>query len=107
MASELAPGRVLRFGATERRLHTIHASAFVVMFGSGLVLYLPMLAHAMDGAPLARKHGAPARLVMPQMYGYKGVKWVNRIVVTDRVTDGYWQQRGYDRDAWIGGSNGR
>jgi len=66
-----------------------------------------MLALEMDGAPLERKHGAPARLVMPQMYGYKGVKWVSRIVVTDRVEDGYWQQRGYDRDAWIGGSNGR
>jgi DMSO/TMAO reductase YedYZ molybdopterin-dependent catalytic subunit len=66
-----------------------------------------LLAYQMDGAPLERKHGAPARLVMPQMYGYKGVKWVDRIVVTDRVEDGYWQQRGYDRDAWIGGSNGR
>lgn len=66
-----------------------------------------MLALTMDGAPLERKHGAPARVVMPQMYGYKGVKWVSRIVVTDRVEDGYWQQRGYDRDAWIGGSNGR
>ena len=66
-----------------------------------------MLAYGMDGEPLARKHGAPARVVMPRMYGYKGVKWVRRIVVTDRVEDGYWQQRGYDRDAWIGGSNGR
>jgi len=66
-----------------------------------------MLALQMDGAPLERKHGAPARVVMPKMYGYKGVKWVQRIVVTDRVEDGYWQQRGYDRDAWIGGSNGR
>jgi DMSO/TMAO reductase YedYZ molybdopterin-dependent catalytic subunit len=66
-----------------------------------------MLAHAMDGAPLKREHGAPARLVMPKMYGYKGVKWVRRISVTDRVTDGYWEQRGYDRDAWIGDSNGR
>jgi len=66
-----------------------------------------MLAYTMDGSPLERKHGAPARLVMPQMYGYKGVKWVSKIVVTDRVEDGYWQQRGYDRDAWIGGSNGR
>jgi DMSO/TMAO reductase YedYZ molybdopterin-dependent catalytic subunit len=66
-----------------------------------------LLATSMDGKPLERKHGAPARVVMPQMYGYKGVKWVQRIVVTDRVADGYWQQRGYDRDAWIGGSNGR
>ncbi len=66
-----------------------------------------MLAHGMDSGPLERKHGAPARVVMPQMYGYKGVKWVRRITLTDRVADGYWQQRGYDRDAWIGGSNGR
>ncbi len=66
-----------------------------------------MLAHRMDDAPLAREHGAPARVVMPRMYGYKGVKWVAQITVTDRVTDGYWQQRGYDRDAWVGDSNGR
>ena len=66
-----------------------------------------MLALEMDGRPLERKHGAPARVLMPQMYGYKSVKWVSRIVVTDRVEDGYWQQRGYDRDAWIDGSNGR
>ena len=66
-----------------------------------------MLALEMDDRPLERKHGAPARVVMPQMYGYKGVKWVSRIVVTDRVEDGYWQRRGYDRNAWIGGSNGR
>ncbi len=65
-----------------------------------------MLAHAMDGRPLTREHGAPARVVMPRMYGYKGVKWLDRIVVTRRVTDGYWEQRGYDRDAWVGGSNG-
>ena len=38
-----------------------------------------MLAYEMDGKPLSRPHGAPVRLVMPQMYGYKSVKWVNRI----------------------------
>ena len=65
-----------------------------------------LLAHAMDGRPLTRPHGAPARVVMPRMYGYKGVKWLERIVVTDRVADGYWEQRGYDRDAWVGDSNG-
>ncbi len=66
-----------------------------------------MLAHAMDGEPLTREHGAPVRLVMPKMYGYKGVKWVERITLTTRAQDGYWQQRGYDRDAWIDDSNGR
>jgi DMSO/TMAO reductase YedYZ molybdopterin-dependent catalytic subunit len=65
-----------------------------------------MLALEMDGRPLTREHGAPARLVMPKMYGYKGVKWVTRIIATDTVADGYWEQRGYDRDAYVGRSNG-
>jgi DMSO/TMAO reductase YedYZ molybdopterin-dependent catalytic subunit len=65
-----------------------------------------MLAYEMDGKPLSRPHGAPARFVIPQMYGYKNVKWVERIVLGDEAYDGYWEQRGYDRDAWVGGSNG-
>ena len=32
-----------------------------------------MLAHSMEGEPLEREHGAPMRLVIPEMYGYKGV----------------------------------
>ncbi len=44
-----------------------------------------MLAYEMDGKPLRREHGAPVRLVIPEMYGYKNVKWVERIVVADRV----------------------
>ena len=65
-----------------------------------------MLAYEMDGAPLRREHGAPARVVMPRMYGYKNVKWVERIVLSRSASDGYWEQRGYDRDAWVGDSNG-
>ena len=65
-----------------------------------------MLAYEMDGKPLSRPHGAPMRVVIPEMYGYKNVKWVERIVVTDRPLDGYWELRGYDRDAWVGHSNG-
>jgi DMSO/TMAO reductase YedYZ molybdopterin-dependent catalytic subunit len=64
-----------------------------------------MLAWGMDGRPLERAHGAPLRLVMPRMYGYKNVKWVERIVVTREPFVGYWEQRGYDRDAWMGRSN--
>lgn len=65
-----------------------------------------MLAFAMDGKPLVREHGAPARLVMPQMYGYKGVKWVRQITVVRQPQVGFWEQRGYDLDAWVGRSNG-
>jgi sulfoxide reductase catalytic subunit YedY len=60
-----------------------------------------MLAYEMDGKPLTRPHGAPARVVMPKMYGYKNVKWVERIVVTREPLVGYWEERGYDADAWV------
>jgi DMSO/TMAO reductase YedYZ molybdopterin-dependent catalytic subunit len=65
-----------------------------------------MLAYEMDGEPLSRPHGAPVRLVVPQMYGYKSVKWVERIVLQEAPQAGYWEQHGYDADAWVGGSNG-
>jgi DMSO/TMAO reductase YedYZ molybdopterin-dependent catalytic subunit len=65
-----------------------------------------MVARQMDGAPISRAHGAPLRLVIPDMYGYKGVKWLSSITFTDRPAPGYWEVRGYDVDAWVGKSNG-
>ena len=47
-----------------------------------------MLAYEMDGGPISRPHGAPLRLVMPQMYGYKSVKWVQRIEVGATASPG-------------------
>ena len=64
-----------------------------------------MLAYEMDGKPLRREHGAPARVVIPDMYGYKNVKWVDEIQLVERPGEGYWEQRGYDVDAWVGHSN--
>jgi DMSO/TMAO reductase YedYZ molybdopterin-dependent catalytic subunit len=65
-----------------------------------------MLAHTMNGQPLPREHGAPLRLVIPEMYGYKNVKWLRRITLTRDLHPGYWEQNGYDVDAWVGNSNG-
>lgn len=65
-----------------------------------------LLARGMDGAPVSREHGAPLRLVIPRMYGYKGVKWVREIRFDAQPALGYWEQRGYDVDAWVGKSNG-
>jgi DMSO/TMAO reductase YedYZ molybdopterin-dependent catalytic subunit len=61
-----------------------------------------LLATEMDGLPLKRVHGAPMRLVIPQMYGYKGVKWLSHITFERDATPGYWETRGYDADAWVG-----
>ena len=66
-----------------------------------------LLALDMDGGPLSEPHGFPVRVVMPRMYGYKNVKWVTRIEVRTNLDHvGYWEQRGYDEDAWVGASNG-
>jgi DMSO/TMAO reductase YedYZ molybdopterin-dependent catalytic subunit len=70
------------------------------------LLHDVMLAYEMDHAPLPREHGSPLRLVIPEMYGYKNVKWLNRINLVEQPQDGYWEQLGYDRDAWVGRSNG-
>jgi DMSO/TMAO reductase YedYZ molybdopterin-dependent catalytic subunit len=65
-----------------------------------------MLALELDGSPLSRPHGAPLRLVIPEMYGYKGVKWLERIEVVAQQPTGFWENLGYDQDAWVGRSNG-
>jgi DMSO/TMAO reductase YedYZ molybdopterin-dependent catalytic subunit len=70
------------------------------------LLHDVMLAYEMDGKPLAREHGAPVRLVIPEMYGYKNVKWLNQINLVPEAQPGYWESLGYDRDAWVGRSNG-
>jgi DMSO/TMAO reductase YedYZ molybdopterin-dependent catalytic subunit len=41
------------------------------------------------------------------MYGYKSLKWLDGIEVGRTVEPGYWENLGYDVDAWIGQSNGR
>jgi DMSO/TMAO reductase YedYZ molybdopterin-dependent catalytic subunit len=67
-----------------------------------------MVAYSMDGRPLSRPHGGPARLYVAPMYGYKSIKWLSRIRVVDRVEPGYWETEGnYDVEAWVGRSNGR
>ena len=65
-----------------------------------------MLALGMDGQPLSRPHGSPARVVIPEMYGYKGVKWLSKIELVAHQPTGYWEGLGYDQDAWVGHSNG-
>lgn len=65
-----------------------------------------MVAYKLMGKPLARSQGAPLRLVVPGMYGYKFAKWLNRIELVTTPIDGYWERNGYDRNAYIGHSNG-
>ena len=62
-----------------------------------------MIAIAMDGQPLPRDHGYPARMVVPGLYGYvSACKWITRMTLTtyDEKT-AYWTDRGWAIDAPI------
>ena len=63
-----------------------------------------VLADQLNGQPLPPKHGGPLRLVVPKQLGYKSVKWVERIELTDSVRAGYWESNGYPEDAPIPGA---
>jgi len=66
-----------------------------------------IVALQMLGAPVTHDHGGPVRMYMASMYGYKSIKWLSEIQVVDSVRPGYWENFGYDVDAWVGKSNGR
>jgi len=66
-----------------------------------------LVAYELDDSPLSSDHGGPVRLYVAPMYGYKSCKWLESIELTAQVEPGYWEERGYDVDGWVGHSNGR
>jgi DMSO/TMAO reductase YedYZ molybdopterin-dependent catalytic subunit len=62
-----------------------------------------MLAYRVNGKDLLPENGFPLRLVIPRMYAYKSVKWVERIVFTEKQEKGYWEKFGYPSDGSIPG----
>ncbi|MFC9056806.1 molybdopterin-dependent oxidoreductase [Streptomyces sp. NPDC057074] len=66
-----------------------------------------LVALRMRDEDLGHAHGGPVRLYVAPMYFYKSAKWLSGITVTKKVRPGYWEERGYDVDAWVGRSNGR
>ncbi|HSS11257.1 MAG TPA: molybdopterin-dependent oxidoreductase [Acidimicrobiales bacterium] len=66
-----------------------------------------MAAYQMENGRISDAHGGPVRLYVAPMYGYKSCKWLSRISVVSGVEPGYWEQRGYDVDGWVGKSNER
>lgn len=62
-----------------------------------------LIAIGMDGEPLPRAHGFPARLIVPGLYGFVGAtKWITRMTLTTYAEqDAYWTKRGWATDAPI------
>jgi len=100
----VAPSVLLdRVGVLPQATHvTFYAAGGVYKDGLPLDLVRDpqtVLADRLNDEPLPPGHGGPLRLVVPDQLGYKSVKWVERIEVTDEPIEGYWEHRGYPLDA--------
>lgn len=62
-----------------------------------------MVAVAMNGEPLPVRHGFPARLIVPGLYGYvSATKWLTDLELTGwDAFDAYWVPRGWAKEAPI------
>lgn len=60
-----------------------------------------LVAVGMNGEVLPQRHGFPARLVIPGLYGYvSATKWLQAIELTSwEGVDGYWVPRGWSKEA--------
>jgi DMSO/TMAO reductase YedYZ molybdopterin-dependent catalytic subunit len=59
-----------------------------------------LLVHTWEGAPLPVEHGGPVRMITPQLYAWKGAKWIRRITFSAEDRPGFWEVRGYSNTAY-------
>lgn len=45
-----------------------------------------ILAFKLNGEPISGKRGGPVRIIVPESYGFKNVKWLNLMVLSNRFT---------------------
>lgn len=65
--------------------------------------YDVLLVYQADGQPLPREHGGPLRMITPQLWAWKGAKWINSIEFLKEDRRGFWEERGYSNSAipWL------
>ena len=65
--------------------------------------YDVLLVHQWEGKALDKEHGGPVRMITPQLYAWKGAKWIGEIVFREEDELGFWEQRGYSNtaDPWL------
>lgn len=58
-----------------------------------------IMAHKMNGVVLPPERGAPFQLVAESKWGYKWIKWITEIELSDDVNyRGYWESRGFSNE---------
>ncbi|CAF4484415.1 unnamed protein product, partial [Rotaria sp. Silwood2] len=54
-----------------------------------------LIVYEMNNETLTRDHGYPLRILVPGTIGARSVKWLNRIIVSDKEADSHWQKFDY------------
>jgi DMSO/TMAO reductase YedYZ molybdopterin-dependent catalytic subunit len=60
-----------------------------------------LVAYLMNGKTVPQDHGFPARMLVPNIYGMKNVKWIRTIEVVNYDFLGYWMQQGWSDSAIV------
>ena len=91
----------------------VNSSAVAVIFyaSDGYSTELPLdyitnnhilIAYKMNGLTIPLERGFPFELVAESQYGYKWIKWITKIELTDNPNYlGYWESRGYPNNATL------
>jgi len=58
-----------------------------------------LVATQVQGKPIDPDHGGPVRMVVPELWAWKGAKWINRLEFMTQDRRGYWEIRGYSNTA--------
>jgi len=54
-----------------------------------------LVAYEMNGEPLPQRHGFPARILVPGLFGEKNVKWVTTVELVAFNAKGFYEQQGW------------
>ncbi len=59
-----------------------------------------LLVYEYEHQALAKEHGGPVRMITPQLYAWKGSKWISQIELMIEDKAGFWEERGYSMTAY-------
>jgi len=58
-----------------------------------------LVAYELNNKPFPRRHGAPVRGLVPDLYFWKSAKWLTGIKFVQKDEPGFWETRGYHNHA--------
>jgi DMSO/TMAO reductase YedYZ molybdopterin-dependent catalytic subunit len=63
----------------------------------------PFVANRLNGQPISLTRGGPVRMIVPWAHGFKSIKWLQRIVLTNdfRANDTYANSNDNDPDSYL------